>query len=141
MVLQKLREKDLPVKLSKCEFHKHSISFLGYVVSDQGLEPDLKKVQLVQEWPTLKNVRDVQAFLGIMNYYRKFIEGFSQIAQPLTALTYKDVTFAWGQECKEAFKELVYRLTIAPILAIFDLEREAILETNASDYAIGACLA
>ena len=93
-MLQKLREKDLPVKLSKCEFHKHSISFLGYVVSNQGLESDPKKVQSVKEWPTPKNVRDVQAFLGIMNYYQKFIEGFSQIAQPLTALTCKDVTFA-----------------------------------------------
>ena len=94
MVLQKLREKDLSVKLSKCEFHKHSISFLGYVISDQDLEPDPKKVQLVKEWPTSKNVRDVQAFLEIMNYYQKFIEGFSQIAQPLTALTCKDITFA-----------------------------------------------
>ena len=75
-----------------------------------------------------------------MNYYRKFIERFSQIAQPLTALTRKDVTFAWGHNCKEAFKELVHRLTIAPILAIFDPEREAILETDASDYAVGVCL-
>ena len=75
-----------------------------------------------------------------MNYYRKFIEGFSQIAQPLTALTCKDITFIWGQECKEAFKKLVRRLTIASILAIFNPEREATLETDALNYAIGACL-
>ena len=65
------------MKLSKCEFYKHSISFLGYIISNQGLEPDPKKVQLVKEWPTPKNIRDVQAFLGIINYYQKFIEGFS----------------------------------------------------------------
>ena len=77
MVLQKLREKDLPVKLSKCEFHKHSIGFLGYIVLDQGLKPDSKKVDSVREWLISRNVKDVQAFLGIMNYYRKFIERFS----------------------------------------------------------------
>ena len=77
MVLQKLRKKDLLVKLSKCEFHKHSISFLGYIILDQGLKPDLKKVQSVKEWPTPKNIRDIQAFLEIINYYRKFIEEFS----------------------------------------------------------------
>ena len=140
MVLQKLREKDLPVKLSKCEFHKHSIGFLGYIVSDQSLKLDSKKVDLVREWPILRNVKDVQAFLGIMNYYRKFIERFFQIAQPLIALTRKDVIFAWGHNCKEVFKELVYRLTIALILAIFNPERETILETNVLDYTVDACL-
>ena len=140
IVLQKLREKDLPVKLTKYEFHKHSIGFLGYIVSDQGLKPDPKKVNSVKEQPTPRNVKDVQAFLGIINYYRKFIERFSQIAQPLTALTRKDVTFVQGHNYKEAFKKLVHRLTITPILAIFDPEREAILKTNASDYAVGACL-
>ena len=141
LVLQKLREKDLPVKLSKCEFHKHSISFLGYTVSDQGLGPDPKKVESVKEWPVPTNVKEVQAFLGIMNYYRKFIEGFSRIAQPLTELTKKDAMFAWSNDCKEAFKELGRALVTAPILTIFDPEQEAILETDASDYAIGACLA
>ena len=77
IVLQKLREKDLPVKLDKYEFHKHSIGFLGYIVSDQGLRPNPKKVDSVKEWPISRNVKNVQAFLGIINYYRKFIEGFS----------------------------------------------------------------
>ena len=139
-VLTKLREKDLPVKLSKCEFHKHSISFLGYTVSENGLGPDPNKVSAIDQWPEPKNVKDVQAVLGILNYYRKFIEGFSAIAQPLTALTRKDVTFAWGIECREALKELKRRMTTAPILALFDPEKEATLETDSSDYAIGACL-
>jgi hypothetical protein len=139
-VLQKLREKDLPIKLSKCEFHKHSISFLGYTVSDKGLEPDPEKVRSIEEWPEPTNVKEVQALLGILNYYRKFIEGFSRIAAPLTHLTKKDVPFSFGPDCKKAFKALRERLVAAPILAIFDPEREAVLETDASDYAIGACL-
>ena len=139
-VLTKLREKDLPVKLSKCEFHKHSISFLGYIVSEQGLSPDPKKIKAIEEWPEPTCVRDVQALLGLLNYYRKFIEGFSSVAAPLTNLTKKDTPFAFGIECQEAFKELKRRLTTSPILVIFDPEGETILETDASDYAIGACI-
>ena len=75
-----------------------------------------------------------------MNYYRKFIEGFSDIATLLTKLTYKDTPFIWNHDCEEAFKELKHRLATAPILVIFDPECEAILEIDASDYTIGACL-
>ena len=128
------------MKLSKYKFHKHSIGFLGYIVSDKGIGPNLSKVESVKEWPKPTNVKDIQAFLGLVNYYRKFIKGFSGIATPLTKLTYKDTPFIWNHDCEEAFKELKYRLATMPILAIFDLEREAILETNTSDYAIGACL-
>ena len=139
-VLTKLREKDLPVKLSKCEFHKHTISFLGYRVSREGLAPDPTKVQATEEWPIPANVKDVQAFLGLANYYRKFIEGFSKIARPLTELTKKGVNFIFGRECKEAFKAIKQRLSSAPILALYDPELQTDLETDASDYAIGACL-
>jgi hypothetical protein len=108
-VLAKVREKDLPVKLSKCEFHKHSISFLGYIVSDKGIAPDPKKVQAIEEWPEPTNVKEVQAFMGIVNYYRKFIAQFSGIATDLTNLTKKDVDFTWGANHAEAFKELKRR--------------------------------
>jgi hypothetical protein len=139
-VLTKLREKDLPVKLSKCEFHKHSIAFLGYIVSDKGLSPDPAKVRAIKEWPELGSVKDVQAFLGLLNYYRKFIRNFGHIAAPLNNLTKKDTVFALSAECKEAFKELKHRLMIAPVLAIYDPEKESILETDASDFAISAIL-
>ena len=141
LVLNKLHEKALPVKLSKCEFYKYKIAFLGYLVLDKGMEPNPEKVNSVNDWPIPKNVRDVQAFLGLVNYYYMFIEGFSGIATPMTALTKKDVLFIWSHQCEEAFKELKRRLATTPILTIFDPEREAILETDASDYAIGACLA
>jgi hypothetical protein len=139
-VLQRLREKQLPIKLSKCEFHKDRIAFLGYIVSTEGLAPDPKKVEAVKDWPEPTNVKEVQAALGFMNYYRKFIKGFSSIAAPLSALTKKDTPFEFGPKCKEAFKALKDRLMSAPILAIFDPEKESTLETDASDFAIGACL-
>ena len=81
------------MKLSKYKFHKHSIGFLGYIVSDKGIGPNPSKVESVKEWLKLTNVKDIQAFLGLVNYYRKFIEGFSGIATPLTKLTYKDIPF------------------------------------------------
>lgn len=139
-VLTKLREKDLPIKLSKCDFHKHSMPFLGFIVSENGLAPDPQKVESLKTWPEPTTVKEVQEFLGLANYYRKFVMSFSNLAAPMTNLTKKDHAFIWTQECKNAFKELIERLTAAPILAIFDPEREAVLETDASDYAIGACL-
>ena len=138
--MKKLQEKELPLKLSKCEFHKHEIAFLSYLISEKGLAPDPAKVKAVEEWPEPKTVKDIQSFLGIANYYRKFIANFSKIAGPLTNLTKKDATFEFGAKYEEAFKELKRRLTAAPILGIFDPEKESIVETDASDEVIRATL-
>jgi hypothetical protein len=139
-VMDKLKKHKIPLKLSKCEFHKNKIGFLGYIVSSEGLAPDPKKVQAIEEWPEPKTVKETQSFLGLINYYRKFILNFSKLAKPLTELTKKDTIFNFGRECKEAFKELKARMKSAPILRIFDPEKEAIVETDASDKAIGGCL-
>jgi hypothetical protein len=139
-VLDKLKEHKIPLKLSKCEFHKNKISFLGYFVSSEGLAPDLRKVQAIEEWLEPRTVKEVQSFLGLINYYRKFILNFSKIAKPITELTKKDTTFNFGKECKEAFKELKERMKAALILRIFDPEKEATVEIDASDKAIGGCL-
>jgi RNase H-like domain found in reverse transcriptase/Reverse transcriptase (RNA-dependent DNA polymerase)/Integrase zinc binding domain len=141
IVLKLLKQKNLPVKLSKCEFHKNSISFLGYIVSNEGLRPDPQKIKAVEEWPTPENVKDVQAFLGLTNYYRKFVWDYSKVAKPLTDLTKKDVPFLWEKNCRKAFDGLKDALTHTGVIAMFDPEKEAILETDASDYAIAACLA
>ncbi|GAM88161.1 hypothetical protein ANO11243_061920 [Dothideomycetidae sp. 11243] len=139
-VLERLKEKALPVKLSKCEFHQHSISFLGYVVSNNGIAPDQKKIDSVLTWPEPTTVKEVQAALGFFNYYRKFVKAYSEVAAPLSNLTKKDVVFNFDENCKKAFKELQHRLTTAPVIKQFDPELEAQLETDASDFAIGACL-
>jgi len=139
-VLQKLREKALPLKLKKCEFHKHRIPFLGYMVSTEGIGPDPKKIESVNEWPEPTTVKEIQALLGFFNYYRKFVRNFSSVAAPLSQLTKKDVKFTFDDKCRKAMKELQLRLTTAPVLSLFDPDQQAILETDASDFAIGACL-
>lgn len=140
-VLERLRERDLPVKLDKCEFHKHKIAFLGYIVSTEGIGPDPAKIEAIKNWPTPVNLKEVQSFLGLANYYRKLIRGFSDHGMHLTDLTKKDVPFHFGEKEQQAFQRIKDMLCAEPILVIFDPEKEAILETDASDFAIGACLA
>jgi hypothetical protein len=94
----------------------------------------------VLDWPKPSTVREVQAFLGFANFYRRFIEGYSRIAKPLTELTRKDQASVWTKEAEQAFLELKGRFTGAPILCMFDPEKRIILEPDASGYAIGACL-
>jgi len=141
-VLTKLREKGLPVKLEKCEFHKHEVPFLGYIVSDQGLKMSPDKIKDVLEWPEPRSVKDVQSFLGFANFYRRFIEGYSRVTAALSNLTKKGVQkmFALSADAREAFLELKRRFTSAPLLLMFDPEKPIHLETDASDYAIGACI-
>jgi len=90
-VLTKLREKGLPVKLEKCEFYKHEVPFLGYIISDQGLKMSPDKIKDVLEWPEPRSVKDVQSFLGFANFYRRFIEGYSRVTAALSNLTKKGV--------------------------------------------------
>jgi hypothetical protein len=139
-VLHKLKEKDLPVKLSKCEFHKQSIHFLGYVVSNKGIRVDPDKIALIRDWPEPTNVTEVQAFVRLLNYYRKFIEGFSKIAALLTNLTKKDTKFNFNSKYKDAFLKLKDTITRVPILAIYDPTLESFIETDISDRAIEARL-
>ena len=84
MVLDILREKRLYAKLKKCEFWLDRVPFLGHIVSKEGISVDLSKAEAIQSLPTLRNTREVRSFLGLASYYRRFVEGFSQIAMPLT---------------------------------------------------------
>ena len=124
----------------KCEFHVTTVNFLGYTLTPEGTKMDESKVQSVLQWPQPKTVKEVQAFLGLANFYRRFIQGYSTIAAPLTALTKKDRPFQWTIPAEDAFTYLKHRFTTAPILATFNPAAQVILETDASDYAIGACL-
>ena len=118
-MLQTLKERQLYVKLSKCQFWLDRVAFLGHVISSEGVSVDPHKIEAVVNWKPPNNVSEVRSFLGLVGYYRKFVEGFSKIASPLTKLTRKDVKYNWvDASCQQIFEELKGRLTSAPVLAL-----------------------
>ena len=139
-VLLRCRKNGLFANAKKCEFHVETIEYVGYIVSTAGLSMDPIKVKTVLEWPVPKSVRDVQSFLGFVNFYRRFIRDFAKISKPLTSLTKKDTSFEFSSPCLKAFSQLKERFTSAPVLAHYHPERTTIVETDASDYAVAAIL-
>lgn len=139
-VLQRLLENKLFIKAEKCEFHKESVSFLGYIVGSGQVKPDPAKIEAVAAWAQPKNVKQLQRFLGFSNFYRRFIQNYSQIAAPLTRLTSPKVPFFWSTDAEEAFQELKKRFISAPILVHPDPARQFIVEVDASDSGVGAVL-
>jgi len=139
-VLQALEKAGLYLRYDKCEFHVQETKFLGMIVTQQGVKMDPAKVDTVVNWPTPKNVKDVQSYIGFANFYRRFIHGFSNILAPLTNLTKKDIKFQWTLRCQESFDNLKAAFTSAPILRSFDPNREVVVETDASDYVSAGVL-
>ena len=140
VVLQKLREAGLRLKPSKCSFFQRQVSYLGHIVSREGVATDPAKTEKVAAWPCPTSVTEVQRFLGLASYYRRFIRNFAEIAKPLHRLTEKTQDFRWTDQCDNAFRELKQRLTSAPILAFPDFSQPFILDTDASQTGIGAVL-
>ncbi len=140
-VLKRLLQHQLYVKGEKCEFHRTNTSFLGYIISQDGVSMDDKKVQAVLDWPQPQTVKELQRFLGFANFYRRFIRNFSSIASPLTAMTKRNTSrLVWPPEALQAFKELKARFTSAPILRHPDPERQFTVEVDASNTGVGAVL-
>ena len=104
--MQKLREHKLYAKRSKCEFWLKEVSFLGHVVSNGGIAVDPGKVQDVLNWKPPTTVSEIRSFLGLAGYYRRFIEGFSKLAKPMTALLEKNAKYVWSDKCQANFEEL-----------------------------------
>ena len=117
-VLKRLKEHRLYAKFKKCEFWVKQVTFLGHVISKDGVSVDPSKVEAVSNWPRPTTVTEIRSFLGMDGYYRRFVEGFSRIAGPLTTLTRKNVRFTWTEDCEKSFQELKKRLTTTPVLAI-----------------------
>jgi len=113
---------------------------LGHIVDKQGIRPDPKKVEAVQTWPVPKNVHDVRSFLGLVNYFRKFIEHYSEIAVPLTNLTRKASAWNWTGRCQDAFELLKQKLVEAPLLHTPNERLPYEVVTDASDLGLGAVL-
>jgi hypothetical protein len=123
LVLGKLREHQLYAKFSKCEFWLQRVSFLGHVLTAEGVEVDPEKVKAVSEWKQPTSASEIRSFFGLAGYYWRFIEGFSKIARPMTELLRKDTKFVWSEACERSFQELKRRLTSAPVLVLPDNQR------------------
>ncbi|GBG78194.1 hypothetical protein CBR_g26227 [Chara braunii] len=130
----------LKVALEKSEFFLSEISFLGYIVTVEGLKPDPRKVAAVREAPAPVTLTQVQAFLGLASYYRRFIRSFACLAKPLTNLLKKEEQLIWTPECKAAFRTLKEALTSAPVLVRPDPTRQFTLHTDWQPQAISAVL-
>src|SRR2546423_1933136 len=139
-VLRKLQEKGMRLKRQKCEFHKKELEFLGIVVSGHEFKMDPVKIKAIREWPAPTNIREVQSFLGFTNYYRRFVKNYSKILGPITWLLKKESKFEWGKDQKKAFQESKDLFIPERVLVHHDPERETMVETDASDFAIGARL-
>ena len=140
LVFDRFRQANLKLKPAKCHFAQASVNYLGFIVSSKGVLPDPAKLAAVDSFPVPKSVKEVRSFLGLCNYYRRFVEKFASIASPLNRLTRKDVSFVWTPECEEAFVELKRRLCSPPILAYPDFHQPFHLYTDASQSAIGYVL-
>jgi hypothetical protein len=132
LVLQKLREHELYAKFSKCEFWLKEVAFLGHIITNEGIAVDPSKVSDVLKWEPPRTVSEIKCFLGLIGYYRRFIEGFSKIVKPLTTLLEKDREFKWTGACYSSFEELKKRLTTSPVLVMPDLQKSFDIYCDAS---------
>ena len=141
-VFGRLKRANLRLKPSKCHFFQKEVRFLGHCVSQSGVRPDERKIQAVKDWPTPRRLKDVRSFLGLASYYRRFIRSFSTVAAPMTALTEKNKPFVWDEACEQSFNQLKQALIQSPILDYPspDLSCQFILDCDASEVGIGACL-
>ena len=139
-IFERLRLYGLQLKSTKCHLFQTSVPFLGHVVGRRGLECDLKKIEDVKCWPVPDCLKSVRQFLGFVGYYRRFIPCFADIAEPLVALTGKDVPFVWRPECATAFLRLRDALIRAPILAFPTESGDYVLDTDASNFGLGGVL-
>jgi len=133
-VLRRLEENDLFMKLEKCKWKVKEVEFLGVVIGPKGVEMQKEKIEGVLSWPAPRNIKEVQKFLGLANYYRRFIKNFARIAAPLHMLVRKEQKWKWEKEQKKAFERLKAVFTTEPVLAIPDINREIRVEADASDY-------
>ena len=137
LVFNKLRQAGLTLEPSKCHFAVKQLKFLGHVISKHGVEVDAEKTKIVSEFPVPKKQKQVRSFMGMANYYRRFIHNFAKISTPLYALLKKDTPFKWTEACQKSFDKLKAALLSAPILSYPDPVKHFVLTCDASDSAIG----
>ena len=136
-VFRRLRQANVKLNPKKCNVVKQKVEYLGHVVTPDGISPNPDKVRVVQEFPTPSNFKELRNFLGLANYYRRFVKGFSHIAAPLNALTRKGVSFKWSEQCALTFDKLKCALVSAPVLAYPNFCEPFLLFVDASSTGIG----
>lgn len=139
-VMQRLRDANLKLNPKKCELFRKEVTFLGHVVSEEGVATNSEKIKTVQTWPVPNTIKQVRSFLGLCSYYRRFICKFAEIARPLHQLTEANQKFHWSDDCQSAFKELKTKLISTPILSYPRDQGLFILDADASNDSMGAVL-
>jgi hypothetical protein len=140
VMLQRLPDHQLYAKFTKCEFWINEVSFLGHVISSEGIAMDPSKVRDVLDWEPPKSVHQVRSFLGLAGYYRRFIPNFSKVSKPITELLKKGTKYVWSKKCDEAFQTLKKLLTTSPVLAQPDIAKPFDVYCNASGTGLGCVL-
>ncbi len=139
-VLARLEEHSLCAKISKCKFYPTSIPYLGFVIDGDGIRMDSSKIDSIVNWPTLTSTVEVQSFLGLVNFYRRFISNMSTLAHPLHQLSVKEKDFLWDDTCEAAFKKLKASIAESVVLKHPDRSLPFFLTTDVSNHCTGAVL-
>lgn len=139
-VIRRIREAGLTLNKDKCRFCRDELKYLGYVINASGLLVDPDKVEAILRIPTPRNVTEVRRIVGLASWYRRFVPNFSTLTAPLTALLRKNTKFIWDSTCEQALQEIKSHLISAPVLTCPDFNRPFTVQTDASDYGLGAVL-
>ncbi|KAI3686595.1 hypothetical protein L1987_80275 [Smallanthus sonchifolius] len=140
LILELLKQEQLYAKFSKCDFWIREVQFLGHVINEKGIHVDPAKVEAIKNWAAPSTPTKVRQFLGLAGYYRRFIEGFSKIAQPLTSLTQKDKPYNWSETQELAFQLLKQKLCSAPILSLPEGTDDFVVYCDASIQGLSCVL-
>jgi hypothetical protein len=140
-VLDIMRKESFFLKVAKCKFEKQHVKYLGLILNGNMIKLDPVKINSLKDWPrTLKTVTEVRSTLGLLNYHRAFVPGFSHIVKPLMQLLKKNVKFVWTDTCTKALERIINILTTEPVLTHPDPEKPFELEVDTSNYATGTIL-
>ena len=139
-MFQLLQQHQFKVKLSKCSFAQQQLYYLGHVLNPYGVSTDSSKLSIIQNWSSPTNTKELRSFLDIAGYYRRFVQNFGMITRPLNDLLKKNTLFIWTETTEQAFQLLKQSLISAPVLTLPNFNEPFVVETDASDYGIGAVL-
>ena len=139
-VFDRLKKENLSLQPDKCEFLRREVVYLGPIIGNDGVKPNPEKVKAVRDFPRPRNIKNIRQFLGLTGYYRRFIEGYVEIAKPLSHLFNNNVPFIWRNNEEKSFQDLKDQLIEEPVLIFLDFFKPFIVTTDASGYAIGGIL-